>query len=128
MFENATLNAPSSSNASELAYMTQAVGDTVKLNPEFERLFKLVMTPMAQHLREKGWINRTYAFISDETRWPTYSGSNFTVNAWIAVSKLYRSLAPDLTVQQVATSLSRSLSLSLSLPLSVSVPLFFPLP
>ena len=54
MFDNASLNAPSATNASEKAYMTQAVGDVVKLNPEFERLFKLVMTPMVQHLRAKG--------------------------------------------------------------------------
>ena len=103
MFDNASLNAPSATNASEKAYMTQAVGDVVKLNPEFVRLFRLVMTPMVRHLREKGWINRTFAFISDETRWPTYSGTNFTVNAWVAVTNLYRSLDPDLKVQQDLT-------------------------
>ncbi len=103
MFDNTSLNAPSATNASEKAYMTQAVGDVVKLNPEFVRLFRLVMTPVVRHLRAKGWINRTYAFISDETRWPTYSGTNFTVNAWVAVTTLYRSLDPDLKVQQDLT-------------------------
>jgi hypothetical protein len=81
MFDNASLNAPSATNSSEKAYMTQAVGDSVVLNPEFERLFKLVMTPMTQHLRAKGWINRTFAYISDETRWPCYSGTVSTPTA-----------------------------------------------
>ena len=44
-----------------------------------------------------------FAFISDETRWPCYSGSNFTVNAWVAVAKLYRSLDPALRIQQDLT-------------------------
>ena len=48
-------------------------------------------------------INRTFAFISDETRWPVYSGTNFTVNAWVAVTKLFRSLDPELRVQQDLT-------------------------
>ena len=48
---------------------TQYVGDAVKLNPEFVRLFKLIMMPMAQHMREQGFINRTFAFLTDEPRW-----------------------------------------------------------
>ena len=72
-------------------------------NPEFVRLFKLVMSPMAAHLRSKGWVNSTFAYISDETRWPCYGGSNFTVNAWISMTRLYRSLDPALRVQQDLT-------------------------
>jgi hypothetical protein len=69
-------------------WQTQQIGDHVGLNPEFVRLFDLVMQPMAAHLRDKGWIDRMFAFISDEPRWPCYSGTNFTVNAYVAFTKL----------------------------------------
>ena len=35
MFDNATLNAQSETNGSLAAWQTQAIGDEVKLNPEF---------------------------------------------------------------------------------------------
>ena len=54
------------------------------------------------HARMDDCVDR-FAFISDETRWPCYSGSNFTVNAWVAVAKLYRSLDPALRIQQDLT-------------------------
>jgi hypothetical protein len=83
IFVNASLNARSARNASLAAWQTQQVGDAIDLNPEFERLFRLVMGPMVDHMRARGWLNRTMAFITDEPRWPCYSGTNFTVNAWV---------------------------------------------
>jgi hypothetical protein len=106
IFENASLNAPSADNASLPAWQTQRVGDTVVLNSEFVRLFRLVMEPMAQHMRMKGWINRTWAYIADEPKWPVYhaaGGSNFTSNAYLAFTRLYRSLDPAIRVQQDLT-------------------------
>ena len=103
IFKNASLNTPSERNASLASWQTQVVGDAVELNPEFVRLFRLIMVPMAKHMRAKGWINRTFAFITDEPRWPCYSGTNFTVNAWVAMAKLYRSLDPSIRVQQDLT-------------------------
>ena len=106
IFQNASLNAPSRTNASLAVWQTQRVGDTVELNPEFVRLFRLVMEPMAKHMRAKGWINRTWAYISDEPKWPIYKaagGSNFTTNAYIAFANLYRSLDPAIRVQQDLT-------------------------
>ena len=107
VFNNATLNAPSTTNAALRVWQTQKVGDEVPLNPEFVRLFKLVMEPMARHMRANGWIDRTFAFITDEPRWPCYnSGSNFTVNAWIALTRLYRALDPAIRVQQDLTPMA----------------------
>ena len=103
VFKNASLNAPSTTHPGLAAWQTQRVGDTVELNPEFERLFLLVMEPMAAHMRRKGWLNRTIAFVTDEPRWPIYGGTNFTVNAWVAMARLYRSLDPTMRVQQDLT-------------------------
>jgi hypothetical protein len=105
IWDNNTLNAPSKKNASLPAWATQQVGDAVGFNPEFVRLFTLVMQPMADHLREKGWINRTYAFLTDETRWPCYQpgGNNFTVNAYVKFARLYKSLDASIPIQQDLT-------------------------
>lgn len=101
IFANASLNAPSARNASLASWETQLVGDRVDLNPEFVRLFRLVMEPMAAHLKAKGWINRTFAFIADEPQWPCYNnGHNFTVNAWVQFTSLFKSLDPAIRVQQ----------------------------
>jgi hypothetical protein len=103
VFQNKSLNAPSKRNASLPSWETQEVGDEVELNDEFRRLFLLVMSPMAKHMRAKGWINRTFAFITDEPRWPSYSGTNFTVNAWVVMAKLYKSLDSAIRIQQDLT-------------------------
>ena len=119
IFDNRSLNAPSAKNASLAAWQTQLVGDTVELNPEFVRLFRLVMEPMAQHMRERGWVNRTYAYISDEPKWPVYKaigGSNFTTNAYIAFTRLYRSLDPAIRVQQDLTPAPNSATWQALLP------------
>jgi hypothetical protein len=66
----------------------QDVGDPVEVNPEFVRLFKMMMEPLVAHLRAKGWINRTFAFVDDETPWPCYNnGVNFTVNSWVRIGR-----------------------------------------
>jgi hypothetical protein len=119
IFQNASLNAPSHHNASQTVWQTQNVGDTVELNPEFVRLFRLVMEPMAKHMREKGWINRTFAYISDEPKWPIYKssgGNNFTTNAYIAFTNLYRSLDPAIRVQQDLTPAANSATWKALLP------------
>lgn len=60
IWKNSSLNAPSTKNASLPAWKTQDVGDPVEFNPEFLRLFKLMMEPLVSHMKEKGWINRTW--------------------------------------------------------------------
>ena len=106
IFVNASLNAPSRRNSSLQAWQTQLVGDPVELNPKFVRLFHLVMAPMVDHLRARGWIDRVFAFVTDEPRWPCYSGTNFTVNAYVQWAKLFRSLDPELRIQQDLTPTS----------------------
>ena len=87
IWKNASLNAPSKKNASLPAWKDQDVGDAVDFNPEFLRLFRLMMEPLVANMRAKGWINRTFAFVDDETPWPCYNnGVNFTVNAWVKVT------------------------------------------
>ena len=101
IWQNASLNAPSRKNASLPAWKTQDVGDSVDFNPEFLRLFRLMMQPLVAHMRAKGWINRTFAFVDDETPWPCYNnGYNFTVNSWVKVAQLYKSLDPAVRIQQ----------------------------
>jgi hypothetical protein len=101
IWQNQSLNAPSKKNASVPAWKNQDVGDPVDFNPEFVRLFTMMMRPMVAHLRERGWINRTFAFVDDETPWPCYNnGVNFTVNSWVKVAKLFKSLDPTIRIQQ----------------------------
>eukprot|EP01052_Picozoa_sp_SAG31_P033824 SAG31_NODE_3873_length_3795_cov_3.828734_2_plen_780_part_00 len=101
IWQNKTLNAPSKKNASVPTWKDQDVGDQVEFNPEFLRLWKLMMDPLVRHMVAKGWINRTYAFIGDEVTWPCYNnGANFTVNAWVKVAQLYKSMDPRIRIQQ----------------------------
>ena len=67
--------------------VNQDVGDPVEFNPEFLRLFSLLMKPVVANLRAKGWINRTFAWVADEAPWPCYNhGINFTVCVLICTS------------------------------------------
>jgi hypothetical protein len=87
VWQNASLNAPSKSNASVPTWMNQDVGDPIEFNPEFLRLFSLLMKPVVANLRAKGWINRTFAWVADEAPWPCYNhGINFTVCVLICTS------------------------------------------
>jgi hypothetical protein len=70
VWQNKSLNAPSKKNASVPTWKNQDVGDTVEFNPEFLRLFRLMMEPLIKHMSAKGWVNRTFAFVDDETPWP----------------------------------------------------------
>ena len=107
IWQNASLNAPSSRNQSVPAWKDQDIGDPVDFNPEFVRLFRLLMEPVVHHMRAKGWINRTFAWVDDETPWPSYnSGLNFTVNAWVQVAKLFKSLDPAIRIQQTLSPAS----------------------
>ena len=107
VWQNKSLNAPSKKNASVPAYKTQDVGDAVDFNPEFLRLFHLMMQPLVKHMRAKGWINRTFAFVDDETPWPCYNnGLNYTVNAWVQVAALFKSLDPTIRIQQTLSPAS----------------------
>eukprot|EP01047_Picozoa_sp_COSAG01_P034221 COSAG01_NODE_2561_length_7452_cov_9.383925_1_plen_479_part_00 len=70
IWENKSLNAPSKKNASVPTWKNQDVGDHVGFNPEFLRLWKLMMDPLVKRMVTRGWINRTFAFIGDEVQWP----------------------------------------------------------
>ncbi len=53
-------------NAWNFRGMPGSIAGEPRFTPEFQRLYKLIYTQFAAHLKEKGWLHKAYAYWFDE--------------------------------------------------------------
>lgn len=76
--------------AFNMACMPDSIAGYARFTPEFNRLHKLMVGPVIEHLRQKGWLEKAYAYWFDE---PSRADYPYVIQGM----KLLRQNLPGLT-------------------------------